>query len=1011
MSKPKISIIVPVYNTEKYLHQCVESILSQSFKDFELLLIDDGSRDGSGVICDEYASNDKRVRVWHQENQGVSVARDVGLEHAQGEWIYFPDSDDIITEDAFETMVSMVYDGVDYVICGYEVYDENGNCTYAIAERKQRLIMRDKALIEMFTPTDYRYQGYLWNKLFNASIIRDNNLRFVKGIKFNEDRLFNVDYLCHIDGNVAYSTTPIYKYVERSNSAMASLAQRFNPFFITDLDAFVTMGQLLTNHRHPEELMDAHYTAMMLDSVLRMYYFCNRWGNLNLKWIYKIESRVIKGLSCKHYLLHMIAVFIFFMNKKDTYNNHRTRFIRYSSFYHNMTSMMEFKKVLKKIMSHIFPNAIKEYARKVNQMRKQNKSTWVTAIRKARIYEGNDAIEPCFDYTRQMKSLLMDMTIDTSMTYVYPYDVWKRRNPQTNRCSLFSMTVDYTIILQSSLLDLSHKLSSCSRDEFKSNELEIVGILRSLSRRIQMELSVKETRPAQLKSYFAHMLDNEPISFDEALQKILFYNGLFWQANHWHNGLGRLDLILEKYYNNDIQRGILTKSQAKEMLRDFVQILGKHTRQKSVVLIGDTGQYVLLGGVDKKGQTVQNDLTELFLEIFTELKVPDPKLILRVNEHTSNTIWQKAVDCVVTGCGSPLFMNEKLIMDGMVEFGYQKEDVWNVGTSACWEPLIIGKSFDQNNPFPNIPVVTALNDVIHSGTKYKTLDAIIDATKCNIATQIKEIIHDIPFDVSPLYSLFFDSCIERGKDYSQGGADYAYHGVQVVGLPNLVNALLNIKKYVFEQKILSLDQCRGALAANFVGYEDVREMLLSNEQKFGNSHPEVVAITNDLMSFISQEVEKYTCNGEKLKVGFSSSQYIMARMKSKASLDGRKDYDPFAVHISPVSQKVDIQEVLDFAGLLDYSGNRLNGNVVDFILPSAYIKQKDKLVTILRNAMTSGVYELQLNVLDAATLRDAKAHPEKYPDLVVRVWGFSAYFNDLPEEYKDNLIARAEAYE
>lgn len=127
-------------------------------------------------------------------------------------------------------------------------------------------------------------------------------------------------------------------------------------------------------------------------------------------------------------------------------------------------------------------------------------------------------------------------------------------------------------------------------------------------------------------------------------------------------------------------------------------------------------------------------------------------------------------------------------------------------------------------------------------------------------------------------------------------------------------------------------------------------------------------------------------------------------------MDGRLASAPFAVHISPVSQKIDLQEVLDFAGCLDYSGNKMNGNVVDFIVPKAYADAPEKLTAILKNAMTTGVYELQLNVLNAETLKDAKAHPEMYPSLVVRVWGFSAYFNDLPEEYKDNLIARAEAY-
>ena len=97
-----------------------------------------------------------------------------------------------------------------------------------------------------------------------------------------------------------------------------------------------------------------------------------------------------------------------------------------------------------------------------------------------------------------------------------------------------------------------------------------------------------------------------------------------------------------------------------------------------------------------------------------------------------------------------------------------------------------------------------------------------------------------------------------------------------------------------------------------------------------------------------------------------------------------------------------------FASSLKYEGNRINGNVVDFIIPASYAKMPDKLVVILKHACEKGIFELQLNVLDKQTLIDAKAHPEKYPNLIVRVWGFSAYFNDLPEEYKDNLIQRAD---
>ena len=673
-----------------------------------------------------------------------------------------------------------------------------------------------------------------------------------------------------------------------------------------------------------------------------------------------------------------------------------------------MKMKQKLKMIIKALIKRLLPSSLKIYKSKIREMQQRNQSSLWKAVFYTHFYKSCETLSPCEDYVRQMSKIMSRMDIDVTMHYVYPYDIWFQRGIQYGRYTIVSITVDYVTVLNSSLKELVLKLQG-KDDSFIKNEENVICAIRDLTKRIERKLKKEDSERSELlQSYFSHFLDNKPDSFDEALQKILFYNGLFWQANHWHNGLGRLDLILDEYYQNDVKKGILDREHAKQMLKEFVLILGSHTRQKSCVLIGDTGQYILLGGVDQNGNTVQNDLTEIFLEIFTELKRPDPKLILRVNEQTSATIWTKAIDCVLTGCGSPLIMNESLIMKRMQEFGYKKEDVWNVGTSACWEPLIIGKSFDQNNPFPNIPVLKSLNNVIESGIDYKDLDAVVSAIKPLIAQQIKEVVHDIDFDVSPLYSLFFDSCIERGKDYTQGGADYAYHGVQIVSFPNLINALLNLQTYVFGQKIVSLDVCRKAMHCNFEGYEDLRQMLKSNTLMFGSAKPEIVALTNDLMDFISQEVEKYTCNGQKLKVGFSSSQYIMARWNVTASLDGRKDYDPFAVHISPLSQTIDIQEVLNFAGQLKYTDNRLNGNVVDVIVPAAYVKQKDKLCSIIKSVMTSGVYELQLNVLDAVTLKDAKAHPEKYPNLVVRVWGFSAYFNDLPEEYKDNLIARAE---
>ena len=662
----------------------------------------------------------------------------------------------------------------------------------------------------------------------------------------------------------------------------------------------------------------------------------------------------------------------------------------------------------KQILKSFIPSSVMTYA---IMKREHPDSSIKEVLRKTKLVKGGSKRHTTNSFVKQSAKQYGLMKIDASTYYIYPYDSWVARVVYHKKTMITSVTPDYAAIVSSNLSELERVLHNMSDTGFAEKELTMISSIRWLQKRIIAGLTDrKDERGPLLTKYIHHLLDNVPETLDEAIQKLLFYNALFWQAGHWQCGLGRLDLVLYKYYAHDLANGIITRETGKELIRQMCLILGKDMKAKSRALIGDTGQYILLGGVDKNGNTVQNDLTEIFFEVFTELKVPDPKLILRVNRNTSDVIWRKAIGCILTGCGSPLIINEGLVMKGMVEFGYKKEDVWNFGTSACWEPLIIGKSFDQNNPLLNIPVIDSLNKFIAEEKAPDNFVDFLNEYKKRLGKQVLKNIRDVDFDCSPLYSLFFDDCIKRQKDYSEGGATYAYHGVQIVSLPNLINALLNIKTYVFDRKLFTLHDCRLALKADFKGYEDLREALLANPLKFGSTDKTVLELTKELMAFISDTVAEKTMNGNKAKVGFSSSHYIIISKGVGASLDGRHSGAPFAVQISPVSSKIDLQEVLDFAGSLDYSGNRMNGNVVDFILPKAYADMPDKLTVILKNAMTNGVYELQLNVLDAATLKDAKAHPEKYPYLVVRVWGFSAYFNDLPEEYKDNLIKRAEAY-
>lgn len=667
------------------------------------------------------------------------------------------------------------------------------------------------------------------------------------------------------------------------------------------------------------------------------------------------------------------------------------------------------KSLIKKAIKFALPLQIRHSVWSIRQIYKKEGNFLRNLKKYSYVFpHPNNAID--LEFVNQMQKCFENVHFEFSDKFVYPYDPCVKRMLVSGYAPIASITPDYGKILKSNLAVIEAELSEVQDVNFKNIEMKMVSSIRYLcDRLIKTAHRFKEKDKNFFVSYLPLMLNQEPQTLQEALQKILFYNSMFWQAGHWHNGLGRLDKILLPYYMNDLVKHKLDKNGAKLLIKEFCLLLNRDIEAKSGFLKGDTGQYILLGGTDGNGDEIQNELTEIFLDVISDIHKPDPKLILRANNNTSTTIWQKSIDCISTGCGSPLIMNEAVVMKSMIDFGYRKEDVVDLGTSACWEPLIIGKSFDQNNPLDSVVAVRALNDILYNEHP-KDFPTLLELFKKQLASEIKQVCRDLRTDVSPIFTLFFDDCIEEEKDFTRGGARYAFHGMQIVSFPNAINALLNIKKYVFEQKAFTFEECVNCIKQNFDGFEDMLLMFKNNTLQFGADDKVVLDLTNDLLNFIGQVAAQLTINGNKIKIGISSPNYIIQSSCMEATLDGRKNGEPFAVHISPISEKVGIKEILDFASRLDYSGNRINGNVVDFILPSAFLKDSKKLELILRDSISNGIFELQLNVLNVDILRDAKIHPENHKDLIVRVWGFSAYFNDLPESYKDYLIKRAETY-
>ena len=593
-------------------------------------------------------------------------------------------------------------------------------------------------------------------------------------------------------------------------------------------------------------------------------------------------------------------------------------------------------------------------------------------------------------------------------TFFYSIDCFKTVALKNHIFDNYS--VDYTDIVCSSFKEIKNKLIK-SNSVYAKNEIMIIEALAHYYKRCLENEQIIRQYKEQLVG-IGSLFERPAESFFEGLQRILFFNQFLWQTRHKHNGFGHLDWILYDLYKNDLKRGKITEDSAKNMIKEFFMVLHENCWFKSTMLLGDTGQIIVLGGLEEHGEYKCNELTYLFISASKELKLPEPKVLLRCSKKMPDDLLELAIDCLTTGIGAPFLSNDDVVIPALIEFGYHKEDAYKYVTSACWEPLISNDSCDQNN-IQSInfayPFIEMLND-----TKFeecKSVEEILKAYKSFLAEYVKNILNNlskIEFEEDPLFSILSNSSRKREKDIVRGGAVYNNLGLTSVGMGTVVNSLINIKKYVFEQKKYSLMELNKFRKNNFDNNENIVVELGRIDDGYGTDSKDSIELTTQIIEMVSAEFEKYrTRLGGKFKFGLSSPNYIVDANNTSATFDGRKNGDPFLVHISSKNPK-SITELISFAMKLDYKGNQLNGNVVDFIVtPKLLQNNKKKFMTLFRTAFGHGVFQLQMNVVDSKTLIAAKQDPDLFPNLIVRVWGFSAYFNDLPEEYKNLLIERA----
>ncbi len=655
------------------------------------------------------------------------------------------------------------------------------------------------------------------------------------------------------------------------------------------------------------------------------------------------------------------------------------------------------KKVIMKIMTKNMRLKIEIYSKLNRNNRKIIEM--IKYIFKAKIYKG-----------KNIKKLFTKITlgnIDEKDKFYFNIDLFK-----FTYSNIGNLSIDYNIILNNSLLDFKKLLEQNKQDKkFYTDEINVIEGIEILIDRIVNKFN-KMNLNKQLINNIKNIKDKKAQTFYEALQRILFFNQLLWQTYHGLNGLGRLDMILISYYKNDIERGIISKNEARQLLKQFLITLHKYYKFKSNILLGDTGQIIELGGKDVKGKYIYNELTYIIIELMQELQLPDPKILLRVSSNMPKSLMEKSLRCIQTGIGCPLFANDDVIIDKLIKFGYKKEDAYNYGTSACWEPYIIGKSLDQNN-IKSINFIEPLDTLLRKEKleEIENIQQLIEKYKIHLEKYINVFIKKtkkIKWQKDPLLSLFIEDCIKNNKDLANGGAIYNNYGFTGVGLPNLINSLINLELMVFKNKQYKFNEINEIRKNNFINNEKLLNKLKNEKLKYGTDNDLVIGITNDIIRYTTQLMSNFTNSlGGSYKFGLSSPNYIVASENFPASFDGRKIGEAFAVHISSDTSNA-YTELMQFAAKLDYGENRFNGNVVDFMVSPSFIENNfDKFVDFLLLSVKNGFFEMQMNVVSSKTLIEARKDPEKFPNLIVRVWGFSAYFNDLPDSYKDNLIERA----
>lgn len=499
---------------------------------------------------------------------------------------------------------------------------------------------------------------------------------------------------------------------------------------------------------------------------------------------------------------------------------------------------------------------------------------------------------------------------------------------------------------------------------------------------------------------------NPARTFREALQSIHMFTWSLYGIYSY----GKPDVYLYKYYKDDIESGRMTKKEAQELVDCF--FLQSVSNMNSWAAEG-----LMLGGRDKDGKKVENELTWIFLTAIEHTHLPDPNIGFCVTNETSDEIINYAAKLISDGHCQPQIWNSDEVTKSMLKNGFDKDAANMFTLSTCVETTPIGCSgISITSPYINL--LEMFLDYFMSCDNDSSFEEILGGFEKYMNQSFEKLMLRENLwqlergrnSTDPMrISVLINDCIKNGKSNDCGGARYNQIEPNILGMQNVTESLNVIKKIVFEENAVSIEEFKNALSENYVGYEDLLMKIRNKVTHFGTGDEETNRLAKRVADSVIHAFESMTTyRGAKVIPGaFSYREHELQGRVTPASHDGRKSGDPLNDGSCPVQGYDNLGPTLSLISTVAWELSRfLGGTSVNVKINSDV--EPEKIVALIKGYLNTHGSQLQFNIVNAETLKEAQKNPDMYKDLLVRIGGYSDFFVSIPKNLQDEIISRSQ---